>query len=285
MTPSSATATPAAADLGRRRRRVLRPGASTSRRPRAGTFELGGPDAVTWNELYDRMQSACSACGARRPRAVRARRAPAPLDASGSRRAGHARPADDARRRRQRLRQRTGPRDLRRRPRPARRADPARGLMPIEHDSIGETASGGPCVRMTTFEGPPAGVQRVLTLIADHILPTQRRQPGWRGLVGLASPTGIAASRSASGTASPTSWRAERAPATSAPGPAPSASRSPSRTARDCLPRDAGDAVEYGHLGRPGETKSNRSDTRRSGAARRLRSRRSLRRQRAHARP
>jgi hypothetical protein len=62
--------------------------------------------------------------------------------------------------------------------------------MPIEHDSIGETAAGGPCVRMTTFEGPPASVQRALTLMADHILPIQRRQPGWQGLIGLASPDG-----------------------------------------------------------------------------------------------
>ena len=40
-----------AADLGRRRRRVLRP---RRRRPKAAnrTFELGGPDIVNWNELY-----------------------------------------------------------------------------------------------------------------------------------------------------------------------------------------------------------------------------------------
>ena len=62
--------------------------------------------------------------------------------------------------------------------------------MPIEHDAIGERPSGGPCVRMTTFEGPPDSARRVLELMANHVLPIQRRQPGWQGLIGLASPDG-----------------------------------------------------------------------------------------------
>ena len=41
-----------AADLGRGRRGDLREVASTSRRPRTGLFELGGPDTVDWNGLY-----------------------------------------------------------------------------------------------------------------------------------------------------------------------------------------------------------------------------------------
>jgi heme-degrading monooxygenase HmoA len=60
--------------------------------------------------------------------------------------------------------------------------------MPIEHDSIGETPAGGPCVRVTTFEGSPENVERVLTLLADRMLPSLRGQPGWQGLLGLASP-------------------------------------------------------------------------------------------------
>jgi hypothetical protein len=62
--------------------------------------------------------------------------------------------------------------------------------MSIEYDSIGETPTGGPCVRMTTFEGPPESVRRVLTLLADHMVPIQRREPGWQGMVGLSSPDG-----------------------------------------------------------------------------------------------
>jgi hypothetical protein len=61
--------------------------------------------------------------------------------------------------------------------------------MPIEHDSLDELPTGGPCVRLTTFEGSPENVERVLDLLADRVLPSLRGQPGWQGLLGLASPS------------------------------------------------------------------------------------------------
>ena len=89
------------------------------------TFELGGPDTVTWNELWARLKQAL---GNRRPSihvpfglmrvAGRAHR-------EAAERAGHARHADDARRRRQRRHELGRRRHLRAHARPARRAAPA----------------------------------------------------------------------------------------------------------------------------------------------------------------
>ena len=91
------------------------------------TFELGGPDLVTWNELCERI---ARTLGKRRARM----HVPVSIMRTGGGRraasgaADHARPADDARGRRQRLRPGTGAGDVRARRRPARRADPARRL-------------------------------------------------------------------------------------------------------------------------------------------------------------
>ena len=52
------------ADLGRRRRGVLRRRASTSAEAANRTFELGGPDAVSWNEFWARLKRTL---GQRRP--------------------------------------------------------------------------------------------------------------------------------------------------------------------------------------------------------------------------
>ncbi len=51
------------ADLGRGRRLVLRPCARRGGRD-GRTFELGGPDVVSWNELWDRLKRRS---GVRRP--------------------------------------------------------------------------------------------------------------------------------------------------------------------------------------------------------------------------
>ncbi len=97
----------------------------------SGVVELGGPDAVTWNDFWDRLKRVM---GKRRPsvhvpvglmrvQAAVMERLPEPT--------GDARPADDARARRQR-RHRSGPRrGVRHRARPARRAAAPRGLLAL----------------------------------------------------------------------------------------------------------------------------------------------------------
>jgi heme-degrading monooxygenase HmoA len=60
--------------------------------------------------------------------------------------------------------------------------------MPIEHDTIGGISTEGPCVRMTTFEGSPESVERVLILLVDRFFPALQGRPGWQGFLVLASP-------------------------------------------------------------------------------------------------
>ena len=91
-------------------------------------FELGGPDAVTWNELYRRIAVVLGKRRSRvnipiglvRPAAAVAELLPEPAD--------HPRPADDAGGRRQRLRHRAGAGGLRNRRALSRRAAAASGL-------------------------------------------------------------------------------------------------------------------------------------------------------------
>ena len=47
------------------------------------TFEIGGPDAVTWNELYDRLKRVLGVRRRHGPSAVRASSAPWPSSRSG----------------------------------------------------------------------------------------------------------------------------------------------------------------------------------------------------------
>ena len=86
------------------------------------TFELGGPDAVTWNEFWERLKRVL---GVRRPSIhvpFGLMRGQATLTERLPGRAGDARPADDARARRQRRHRRERRRDVQAPARPARRA-------------------------------------------------------------------------------------------------------------------------------------------------------------------
>ena len=103
-------------------------------RPEAAnrTFELGGPDVVTWNEFWARLKQALGSAPAVDAPAVRAdaRRGDGAREAAEA--PDHTRPADDARGRRQRRHELGRGRHLRPPARPARRAAPPRrrGMTP-----------------------------------------------------------------------------------------------------------------------------------------------------------
>ena len=86
------------------------------------TFELGGPDTVTWNEFWSRLKSALGSPPAGNPRAVRPDAGSGCRAREAAEAAGHARPAEDARGRRQRRLELGRRRHLRAPARPAGRA-------------------------------------------------------------------------------------------------------------------------------------------------------------------
>jgi uncharacterized protein YbjT (DUF2867 family) len=89
------------ADLGRRRRRVLREG-GRARHGRGPHVRDRRPDAVSWNEFWERLKSARRSA-AEHPHADRAHEGERTRHrASARRHPAHARPAEDARGRRQR---------------------------------------------------------------------------------------------------------------------------------------------------------------------------------------
>ena len=112
------------------------------------TFELGGPDVVTWNEFWSRLKQALGHEPAEPAPPVRADADPGGGVGEAAEAAGDARPAEDARGRRQRRLELGRRRHVRAPARPAGRAaaprDRARGLeRPLGPDDEGR------------FRGPP----------------------------------------------------------------------------------------------------------------------------------
>ena len=90
------------------------------------TFELGGPDVVTWNEFWSRLKTRARDPAAGDPRAVRPDAGPGRRAREAAEAARHARPAEDAGGRRQRRLELGRRRHLRPPARPPRRATPPR---------------------------------------------------------------------------------------------------------------------------------------------------------------
>ena len=86
------------------------------------TFELGGPDAVTWNEFWSRLKQRPGLAPAEHPPALRADAGTGHGARAAAQAARDARPAEDARRRRQRRHELGRGRHLRPPARPPRRA-------------------------------------------------------------------------------------------------------------------------------------------------------------------
>src|SRR2546423_978621 len=61
--------------------------------------------------------------------------------------------------------------------------------MPFEHDLIPDDPRRA-WVRVTTFEGHPASIERAMRLALEHVVPASRGKEGWQGTVGLASVDG-----------------------------------------------------------------------------------------------
>ena len=127
------------------------------------TFELGGPDVVTWNEFWSRLKQAHGRAAPDDPRALRADAGPGGGAREAAEAAGHPRPADDARGRRQRRHQLGRGRHLRPPARPARRAAPPRDRQDVTVRQSEEQATlGAPtlteraCLEQTRgrFRGP-----------------------------------------------------------------------------------------------------------------------------------
>ena len=109
------------------------------------TFELGGPDAVTLERVLGAPEASARRAAAVDPRPVRRDARPGDGDRAAARRAGHARPAHDARARRQRRHRPERRRDVPAAARLARRAaaarDVTRGVVYAEPDAARRSRS------------------------------------------------------------------------------------------------------------------------------------------------